>query len=85
MEVHRKYDLRSKKNQYISKKNKLHTVVRKTPENPPKRTKDNTNTMAKKTDPNKDKISQQGGDTSIPSTSTSGPKKTLLSKGPNQN
>ena len=76
MEVHRQYDLRSKKNQEISKKNKVDIIVRKTPENNPKRKADNTNTMAKKTDPNNDKISQKNGDPSCPSTSTSGPGKT---------
>ena len=41
--------------------------------------------MAKKIDPNKDKTSQPSVDTSCPSTSTSGPEKTLFSKAPNQN
>ena len=85
MEVHRQYDLRSKKNEDNSKKNNLDTVVRKTPKNILKRTTDNTNTMAKKNDPNKDKISQPSGNTSFPSTSTSGPEKNLLSKAPNKN
>ena len=40
--------------------------------------------MAKKIDPNRDKTSQPSGDTSCPSAFTSGPKKTLLSKVPNQ-
>ena len=52
MEVHRKYDLRSKKNQDNSRKKNLDTVVKKTPENILKRTIDNNSTMAKKTDPN---------------------------------
>ena len=57
MEDHRQYDLRSKKNQEKSKKNNLDTAIRKTPENTLKKTRSNTNTMAKKTDPNKGKIS----------------------------
>ena len=57
MEVHRQYDLRRKKNQENSKKNKEDTIVRKTPKNTPKKTASNTNTMANKTDPNKGKIS----------------------------
>ena len=80
MEFHRKYDLRSKKNQENSKNNKEDTIVRKTPEKTPKKTTNNTNTMAKKIDPNRDKTSQPSGDTSCPSASTSGPEKTLLSK-----
>ena len=55
MEFHRQYDLRRKKNQETSKKNKTDTIVRNTPENIPKRIADSTITMAKKTDPNKDK------------------------------
>ena len=75
MEVHRQYDLRSKKNQDASKKKKLDTAIRKTPKNTPKRTAENTNTMAKKPDQNKEKNSQQNGDPSYPITSTSGPEK----------
>ena len=41
--------------------------------------------MAKKTDPNRDKTSQPSGDTSFPGASTSGPKKTILSKVPKHN
>ena len=85
MEFHSQYDLRSKKNQDNSKKNNLDTPVKKTQENILKRTTDNNNTMAKKTDPNKDKTSQPGVDTSCPSTSASGPKKTLITKAPDQN
>ena len=48
-------------------------------------TTDNTNTMAKKTDPNKGKNSQPSDDTSYPSTSSSGLEKTILSKAPNKN
>ena len=84
MEVHRKYDLRSKKNQEISKNNKLDIVVRKTPENNRKRIADSTNTMAKKYDRNRDKTSQPSGDTSCPSAFASGPEKNILSKVPNQ-
>ena len=85
MEFHRQYDLRSKKNQDNSKKNNSDIAVKKPPENILKRTTYNNNTMVKKIDPNKDKTSQTSGDTSCPSTSTSGPKKTFLTKAPNQN
>ena len=85
MEFHRKYDLRSKKNQDNSKKNNSDTVVKKIPEKIIKRTSDNNNTMAKKADPNTNKTSQSNVGTSCPSTSASGPEKTLITKAPNQN
>ena len=85
MEVHRKYDLRSNKNQENSRKNNSDTVIKKTPENILKRTTDNKNTMGKKTDPNKEKTSQPSVDTRCPSTFASGPKKTLITKAPDQN
>ena len=53
MDVHRQYDLRSKKNQDVPKTNQSNTVVKKTPEHIPKRTVENTTTMAKKVDLNK--------------------------------
>lgn len=75
----------SKKNQDNSRKNNSDTAVNKTPENILKRTVDNNNTMAKKSDPNTNKISQSSIGTSCPSTSASGPKKTLITKAPNKN
>ena len=85
MEIHRQYELRSKRNQEASKKNQIDTAVSKAPENTPKRTTYNTNDMAKKTDPNRDKTSRPSGDTSCPSASTSGPENFSLSKAPNRN
>ena len=83
MEFHRQYDLRSRKNQDPPKKNQIDTAVRKTPENTPKKTTESVNPMAKKNDPKKGKISQQNNDPSFPSTSVSGPEKTILTKAPN--
>ena len=80
MEVHRQYDLRSKKTQDASKKKKLENAVRKTPKNILKKTAENTNIMAKTPNQNKDKNSQHNGDPSYPSTSTSGPRKTALTE-----
>ena len=85
MEVHRQYDLRRKKNQDIPKTNQSNNVVRKTPEHIPKKTTENTNTMAKKVDLNKLKTSQPSNDSIFPSTSTSGAEKTMFSKPSNQN
>ena len=76
--------LGAKRTKMPLKKNQIDTVVRKAPESTPKKTTDNVNTMAKKTDPNKEKISQQNSDPSCPSTSTSGPEKILFAKVPNQ-
>jgi len=69
LEVHRQYDLRRKKNQDVPKTNQSNTGVRKTPEHIPKRTTENTSTMAKKADLNKLKTSQPSNDSSYPSTS----------------
>ena len=85
MEVHRQYDLRSKKNQDKSRKRNSDTVVKKAPETILKRTANSNNFMAKKTDQNKDKTSQTNIDPSYPSTSTRIPEKTFLNKAPNQN
>lgn len=58
MEVHRQYDLRSKNNQEASKTNKQETAIKKTPVNIMKKVAENKITMDKKSNPNKDKISQ---------------------------
>ena len=85
MEVHREYYLRRKKNQDAPKKNQIDTVVRKTPERIPRKTTENVNNIVKKIDPDKGKIDQKNNDPSFPSTSTSDPDKTILSRPPNQN
>ena len=84
MEVHRKYDLRSKKNQDNSKKGSSDTIVTKTPDTILKRTENSNKIMAKKTDQNKDKASQASLDPNCPSTSTKIPKPAVLKKTSNQ-
>ena len=57
MEAHRKYDLRSNKNQAKSKKGSSDITVTKTPDTILKITADSNKIMAKKTDQKKDKAS----------------------------
>ena len=57
MEVHRQYDLRSKKSQDKSKKGSSNTVVTKAPDTILKRTTDSNKIMSKITDQKKDKTS----------------------------
>ena len=77
MEVHKQYNLRSKGSPEISNDKNTSTVVKKTSENQPKKTASNTNIVAKKIDINKDKNSQQSVEQSCPSTSASGPNKSV--------
>ena len=74
MEVHKQYDLMNKRNQEALNKHPIDTATKKTPENGPKGTSNNINSITKKTDPSKEKISQQSSDTSCPSASTSSTK-----------
>ena len=84
MEIHKRYDLRSKKYLDSTKKDQINADVRKVPEKTSKKTTENVNTIVKKAEANKGKISQPNNDLSCPSTSTSYPEKTILSKAPTQ-
>ena len=79
MEVHKQYDLRSKGSSEISNDKNTSIVVRKTSENQPKKITINTNTMTKK-----DYLSQKSVEQSYPSTSASGPNKSVPNSSPNK-
>ena len=53
MEVHRQYNVRSKKSQDVPKKSQPNVAVRNSSETIPKKTTESTNTTAKKTELNK--------------------------------
>ena len=84
MEIHKQYDLRIKKYLDSAKKYLIDTAVWKLPKNTPEKTTENVNTMFKKYEANKGKISQPNNDLSCPNASTIDPKKTILTKAPNQ-
>ena len=69
----------------INSKNKnISTVVKKNAENQPKKTTEKTNILAKKPNLNKDKSVQPNVEQINPSTSASGPNKTIPITSPNK-
>ena len=84
MEIHKQYDIRRKKHLESAKKDQIDAAVRKVPETTSKKTTENVNTIVKKAEANKGKISQPNNDLSCPSTSTIDPTKTILTKAPNR-
>ena len=84
MEVHRQYDLRSKGNANNIKDKNTNTAVKKNMETQPKKTAEKTNILTKKPDINKDKCVQPNVEQSTPSTSSSGPNKTVPITSPNK-
>ena len=84
MEVHKQYDLRCKGNVDNLKDRNTDTAVKKNIETQPKNTTKKTNILTKKPDINKDKIVQQDVEQSTPSTSASGPNKTVPITSPNK-
>ena len=84
MEVHKQYDLRSKGNIDNSKYKNTNPAVKKNTKTQPKKKTEKTNILTKKLDINKDKSVQPNVEQSTPSTSASGPDKTVPITSPNK-
>ena len=89
MEVHKQYDLRSKKNQETPKKKTSKNSAKNSPANTSKNTTENSKAVTRDSDKNKGKNTQiyekHSGDPNSISTSSNAPNKTILTTVHNKN